>query len=127
MELAILKNKINKNKNILKIITSLKIMCFTRLKQLKVLNNNMRQNILEIKNNIIDKINNNTIDNYENIESQNIEENNENTTIIINVFLFTDMSFCGNFNDNNKNIINKMKKNLDSCEFNYIIGLKGEK
>jgi F0F1-type ATP synthase gamma subunit len=134
MELAILKNKIKKNKNILKIMTSLKIMCFTRLKNLKILNNNMTKNISEIKNNIINKIQSQNTDHndYFKLKKEtNIEESNENTSnVIINIFLFTDMSFCGNFNDNNKNIIVNMKKNFNNnanYQYHYIIGSKGEK
>lgn len=112
MELVILKNRIKKTKNIFKIISSLKLMCLTRIKQLKIVKNNLINNIYNMENNILNNIKKSVNNKEEIINSKTI-----------NIILFTDMSFCGNFNENNKNILEK----LNSKSNNWIVGIKGKK
>ena len=121
MELAILKNRIKKNQNILKITNSLKIMSMTRLKNLKKNKDNLIKYCNDIKNNIICK-EEEILDTYEDME--NIEKK-----FYINVFLFTDMSFCGTLNKQNENFIKNIKKDFNNQKdiYSLIIGFKGEK
>lgn len=126
MELALLKDRIKKNQSILKITTSLKIMSMTRLKHLKQQRDNLFRYIEDIKINILNKVNENKeID----LKEQESLESNKNI-FYINVFLFTDMSFCGTLNKQNESFIKDIKKKFDENKINshsLILGFKGEK
>lgn len=116
MQLNVIKNKIRKNDNILKIATSLKVMCSIRLRQLKIQKDSLDQHVTNIETKIL----NNNCDTNQNKE---IKKTNLKTKII-HLILFTDMSFCGNFNKNNISIITH---NLHKDDMVFIIGIKGEK
>lgn len=122
MELTLLKNRIKKNHSILKITNSLKVMSMTRLKHLKQNKDNLIKYCQDIKNNILKKYNEETF-----IEKKKIIENE--TSIYINIFLFSDMSFCGTLNKQNENFIKKIQENFfnENNIFSFIIGFKGEK
>jgi F0F1-type ATP synthase gamma subunit len=130
MSLATIKNQIKKYKNIYNIISSLKTMCSIRLKKLKILNANLTKNLEEIKENIIEKLPKKIQEIDEWVHKDyymSLENSEEKNKFTINIFLFTDMSFCGNLNENNKRLIIDKKKNKLQNENNLIIGLKGER
>ena len=118
MELALLKNRIKQNQNILKITNSLKVMSMTRLKHLKKNKENLIKYCEDIKNNIL---NTNEENNLENEITETAELKNH--IFYINIFLFTDMSFCGTLNKQNENFIKQVNKD----EYSLIIGFKGER
>jgi len=115
MQLMKIQQKIQKNNSILKIATSLKLMCMTRLKQLKTQKTSLTTHIKYIQEQIIAK----------KTHKPSTQKGKKNLdAIIVHVFFFTDMSFCGNFNNNNVSSLQACEKNLDTT---YVIGIKGEK
>lgn len=115
MQLLKIQQKIQKNTSILKIATSLKLMCMTRLKQLKIQKTSLNQHIKYIQEKIISR---------EITSTGQKKIKKESLTISINIFLFTDMSFCGNFNKKNLYSLQMCQKNQDQI---YVVGIKGEK
>jgi F0F1-type ATP synthase gamma subunit len=120
MQLLSIKKRIATNANILKITKSLKIMCLTRLKSLSLQIKNIENAVLNVEN-ILFNLNEN-----ENIKNDNPSKKKENTKIIrANLFLFTDMSFCGSLNKSTEKAINN--ENNEQTTENFIIGNKGKK
>ena len=87
----------------------------TRLKQLKIQKKSLNQHINYIQEKIISR---------EITSTSQKKIKKESLTISINIFLFTDMSFCGNFNKKNLYSLQMCQKNQDQI---YVVGIKGEK
>lgn len=106
MQIQQIQNNIKKNNNILKISNSLKIMSMIRLKNFQKQKKNLEISLKFLEKNFLEK------------KKEVLEKKNK----ILYIFLFTDMSFCGNYN---KIITEKFLKNQN--ELSFIIGYKGKK
>jgi F0F1-type ATP synthase gamma subunit len=131
MQLTAIKKKIRKNLSILKISTSLKIMSITRLKQLKIQKECLEKHIHNIKSKILleEKMFEQTSFFSWKKLTLGIWPSNNSTKALktinneIHILLFTDMSFCGNFNKKNLYTL----KEMETEKKVIIIGVKGEK
>lgn len=121
MQLANIKKRIIKNKNVLKITSSLKIMSMTKLKGLKEKEQTLDENINELENIFKKKfkisLSKNTDINQEIREYKHFRK--------IGIFLFTDMSFCGTLNNKNQIMLSDNQTYKDFVKV-FIIGNKGK-
>lgn len=122
MQLGTIQKRILTNANILKITKSLKIMSLTRLKILTQQKKAMDHNLPKVANIYKEKIRvvKKSSFLHKKINSEVIQDNKKE--VILNLFLFTDMSFCGSLNKTTEKALEPQNANS-----NFIVGNKGKK
>lgn len=122
MQLGVIKKRIITNQNVLKITKSLKIMSLTRLKSLVKKEKAIKMNLSKIQ----------SIQEAHSQHPVKIEQNEEQDAdtqmvpMVLHLFLFTDMSFCGGLNKSTETELQKIR-NTNNKNENLIIGNKGKR